>query len=123
AALLATAAFAQTPAALTGAITSAKEGAMEGVIVTAKKDGSTIAVSVATDNKGRYSFPAARLEPGHYTLKIRATGYDLDQARAADVKSGATATADLKLAPTKNLGAQLTNAELLISAPGTDQQK
>jgi hypothetical protein len=36
---------------------------------------------------------------------------------AADVKAGATATADLKLAPTKNLSAQLTNAEWLASAP------
>ena len=122
-ALLTTAAFAQTPAALTGTVTSAKEGAMEGVVVTAKKDGSTIAVSVATDNRGRYSIPAARLEPGHYTLKIRAAGYDLDAAPAADVKTGATTTADLKLVPTKNLAAQLTNAEWLISAPGSDQQK
>ena len=123
AALLASATYAQTPAALTGVVTSAKEGAMEGVMVTAKKDGASIAISVATDNKGRYSFPAARLEPGHYTLKIRAIGYDLDQTRAADVKAGTTAAADLKLVPTKNVAAQLTNAEWLISAPGTEQQK
>src|SRR5437764_12117006 len=96
--LLVSAAVAQTPVALTGTVTSAKEGAMEGVVVSAKKDGATIAVSVATDNKGHYSFPAAKIEPGHYTLKIRATGYDLDHAVAADVKSGATANADLKLA-------------------------
>src|SRR5262245_55280555 len=65
---------AQSGAALTGQVSSAKEGAMEGVIVTAKKDGSTIGYSVATDKSGRYSFPAAKLEPGHYALKIRATG-------------------------------------------------
>jgi len=114
---------AQGAAALTGQVSSAKEGPMEGVIVSAKKDGATIAISVATDNRGRYSFPAAKLEPGHYTLKIRATGYELDGAAAADVKAGGPATADLKLAPTKNLAAQLTNAEWLASAPGTDQQK
>ena len=122
-AFLTQAAYAQGGAALAGQVSSAKEGAMEGVVVSAKKDGATIAVSVVSDNKGHYSFPAGRLEPGHYTLKIRATGYELDGTNAADVKPGATATADIKLAPTKNLSAQLTNAEWLASAPGTDQQK
>jgi len=120
---LLTEAHAQGGVALQGAVSSAKEGAMEGVVVTAKKDGSTIAISVATDNKGHYRFPAGRLEAGHYTLKIRATGYDLDGAAAADVKAGAAANADLKLVPTKNLAAQLTNAEWLASAPGSDEQK
>jgi hypothetical protein len=114
---------AQGAAALAGQVTSAKEGAMEGVVVTAKKDGSTIAVSVVSDKAGRYSFPAARLEPGHYSLKIRAVGYDLESGSAADVKAGATTAADIKLAPTKNLALQLTNAEWLASAPGTDEQK
>ena len=40
---------AQTPAALTGQVTSAEEGAMEGVVVSAKKDGSTISLSVVSD--------------------------------------------------------------------------
>ena len=35
---------AQGAAALAGQVSSAKEGAMEGVIVSAKKDGSTITV-------------------------------------------------------------------------------
>ena len=82
---------------------------MEGVVVSAKKDGSTMSISVVTDGKGRYTFPAAKLEPGHYALKIRAIGYDLDGANAADVKAGATATADVELSPTKNLAEQLTN--------------
>ena len=116
-------AHAQGAAALAGQVSSAKEGAMEGVIVSAKKDGSTITVSVVSDAKGHYSFPAAKLDPGHYTLKIRAVGYELDGAGAADVKAGASTTADLKLGPTKNLAAQLTNAEWLMSMPGTDEQK
>ena len=70
--------FAQNAAALSGEVTSAKEGLMEGVVVSARKDGSTITVSVVTDDKGHFSFPASRLEPGHYALGIRATGYDLD---------------------------------------------
>src|ERR1700704_3086523 len=114
---------AQPPSALAGQVSSAKEGAMEGVVVSAKKDGSTLTVSVVSDTKGHYSFPAAKLEPGHYSLKIRATGYELEGANAADVKAGSSASADIKLSPTKNLAAQLTNGEWLASMPGSDQQK
>ena len=116
-------AAAQGSAALTGQVTSAEEGAMEGVIVSARKDGSTITISVVSDAQGRYSFPAAKLEPGRYSLKIRAVGYQLDGPAAAEVAPGKTATADLKLRKTRNLSAQLTNAEWLASMPGTESQK
>ena len=61
-----------TGQALSGQVTSAQEGAMEGVLVTAKKAGSTIAITVVTNKDGVYSFPASRLEPGQYDIKIRA---------------------------------------------------
>ena len=48
-------------AALSGVVSSQAEGPMEGVVVTAKRAGSTIAVSVVTDKAGLYSFPANRL--------------------------------------------------------------
>src|SRR5579883_486924 len=115
---------AETPAALAGQVSSAKEGLMEGVVISAKKAGSTITVSVVTDEKGRYSFPADRLEPGHYTLGARAAGYDIDgSTAAADVVAEQAVTADIKLKPTKNLPGQLTNAEWMMSMPGTDEQK
>jgi virginiamycin B lyase len=41
------------PATLTGQVTSQAEGAMEGVVVSAKKVGSAITVSVVTDKDGR----------------------------------------------------------------------
>jgi len=47
-------AYAQS-AVLTGQISSAEEGAMEGVVVSAKKDGSTISISVVTDARGRFA--------------------------------------------------------------------
>lgn len=120
--LLSEASFAQT-AALSGRVTSAKEGAMEGVVVSAKKAGSTITVSVATDDKGRFSFPAAKLQPGQYALSIRAVGYDLEEPRSADVTAGQTADIEIKLALTKNLPKQMSNAEWFASFPGTDQDK
>jgi virginiamycin B lyase len=96
---------------------------MEGVVVSAKRDGSTISISVVTDAAGHFAFPGARLEPGHYTLKARAAGYELDGACAADVVSGQEGKAEIKLKRVKNLSASLTNAEWLISMPGTDEQK
>ena len=78
-------AHSQSPAALSGTVTSQEEGAMEGVIVNAKKEDSTITVSVVSDKQGHFAFPASRLEPGHYTLAIRAVGYDLDGPSTADV--------------------------------------
>src|SRR5882672_6573807 len=109
----------QTTVALTGQVGSAEEGAMEGVVVSAKRDGSTISISVVTDAQGRFAFPAARLEAGHYTLKARAAGYEIDGAKAADVAAGSEAKADIKLKKVKNLSAHLTNAEWMSSMPGT----
>jgi virginiamycin B lyase len=110
-------------AVLSGQVSSAAEGAMEGVLVTAKRDGATIRISVVSDAQGRYGFPADRLVPGHYTLTIRAAGYDLDAPRSADIAAGQAVTADLKLKPTGNLAAQLTNADWMSSVPDTPQRR
>jgi streptogramin lyase len=122
AALLAasTAASAQ---ALSGKVSSAQEGLMEGVLVSVKKEGSTIATTVVTNDKGEYVFPADRLEPGKYTIAIRAAGYDLDGPKTVEIASGGTATAEIKLAKARNLTAQLSNGEWINSAPGPDSQK
>ena len=116
-------AVAQDDLALTGQVTSDAEGAMEGVLVSAKKAGSTVTVTVVTDTQGRYRFPAAKLDPGQYTLRMRAVGYDLDGSPQADVAAEATTTVDLRLRKTDNIAAQLANAEWLQSMPGTEEQK
>jgi virginiamycin B lyase len=107
---------------LSGKVTAGQE-ALEGVLVSAKRDGSTVTVTVVTGKDGRYSFPAGRLEPGPYSLHIRAAGYDLDGTGRVSLVADKTATADLALRKTDNLAAQLTNAEWLASMPGTDAQK
>jgi virginiamycin B lyase len=108
---------------LSGKVTSEAEPTMEGVLVTAKKEGSTIATTVVTDDKGNFSFPADRIAPGKYTLAIRAVGYVLDGPKSVDVPEGKAGAADIKLSKTKNLAAQLSNAEWLMSMPGTDKEK
>src|SRR5258708_3789175 len=116
-------ALAQAATALTGQVSSAEEGNMEGVVVTAKKPGAKIMVSVTTDAQGRYSFPESRLEPGQYSLAIRAVGYDIAAPTTATVAPGGSTTADIKLKKAHNLASQLTNAEWMMSIPGTDDQK
>ena len=113
----------QPPAALTGHVTSEAEGAMEGVVVSAKKAGSTVTVSVVSDAQGRYSFPANRLGAGKYSIKIRAIGYELAAPATADVADEQTATADLKLRKTKNLVSQMSNGEWMMSLPGSENDK
>src|SRR6202522_787040 len=114
---------AQAPAALGGQVSSAKEGAMEGVVVSAKKASGIVTVSVVSDAKGHYSFPASRLEPGQYALAIRAIGYEREGPKTADVAAGKPPTADIALRPTKKLPLQMSNAEWLASFPGTVEQK
>ncbi|PYT02802.1 MAG: hypothetical protein DMF60_20260 [Acidobacteria bacterium] len=113
----------QSSAALTGRVTSIEEGPMEGVLVSAKKAGSTITITVVSDEQGRYRFPSGKVQPGRYALHIRATGYDLDGPQEVEIAAGLTVTADLKLTKTHDLAAQLSNSEWLASFPGTEQQK
>ena len=115
--------WAQDQAALTGTVSSEAEGNMEGVVVTANKPGSIVQVSVSSDAQGRYAFPENRLEPGEYKISIRAVGYDINSQTKATVESEKTTTSDIKLKKTKNLASQLTNAEWMMSIPGTEEQK
>ncbi len=108
--------------ALTGSVTSSEEGAMEGVLVSAQKDGSPITVTVVSDVVGHFRFPDGRLPAGHYALRIRATGYELDGPQSADL-GAASADVTIKLRKTADLAAQLTNTEWFMSMPGTAEQK
>ena len=114
---------AQAPVALAGQVGSPADGPMEGVVVTAKREGSTIAVSVISGAGGRYRFPVDRLEAGTHLLSVRAVGYELEGPRAAEVEASGTTTVDLILRPVRDVETQLTNAEWLESIPGTEDQK
>jgi hypothetical protein len=111
-------------AALTGVVSSQADGPMEGVLVGAKRAGSTISTWVVSNAQGQYSFPRDRMEPGHYAISIRAVGYELPTT-AVDLK-GDAARLDLQLTkitrPMK-VATQLTNAELIMSAPGPAGQR
>jgi virginiamycin B lyase len=113
---------AQAPAAakLAGRITSATEPRMEGVLVSARKAGSTITHTVVTDASGTFDFAPAALTAGRYALQIRAIGFELDGKAEIEVPA---ANVELKLRKTRDLASQLTNTEWFISMPGTAEQK
>jgi len=125
--LLATASFALMTAAaqaqtLSGQVSSTEEGMMEGVLVSAKKEGATVTTTVVSNDKGQFSFPAGKLEPGKYNITIRAGGYNLVGPKTLEV-TAAGATADVKLGKVRNIASQLSNGEWLLSIPGQDQFK
>jgi streptogramin lyase len=119
-------AAAQTSAgpALTGKVMSQAEGAMEGVLIGARKEGSTITTWVVSNTQGQYSFPRDRMQAGKYSLSIRAVGYELPKTSVDVTAQGANL--DLQLdkvtRPTK-VAMQMSNGEFLMSVPGTQQQK
>jgi streptogramin lyase len=108
--------------ALSGTVTSA--GApMEGVVVTVRQSGSTIATSVISDARGRYRFPRTRLAAGNHAVSIKAAGFDLDKPAPIRVGAQQSQIADLQLVKSKDLAAQLSNTEWYMSWPGRDEDK
>jgi streptogramin lyase len=109
--------------ALSGIVGSAEDGPMEGVVIGAKREGTTITVNVVSDEGGHFGFPAGKIEPGRYAIRIRAVGYELEGPKIVDVPADKPAQADIRLRKTRNVASQLTDAEWLASFPGTDDQK
>jgi streptogramin lyase len=112
-------------ASLAGEVQSSQEGRMEGVLVSARREGSNMTVTVVTDARGAYSFPRERLEPGRYDISIRAVGFVLAGKAAVEITAGAPARLDLTLRPSNilELAHQLTDPEWLASYPLDDETK
>ena len=125
---------AQSPSvALTGVV-SAQEGAavpsragaagMEGVLVSAKRAGSTITVTVVSDAAGPLQLPA---RPAASLARTRfafgRVGYELEGPGTVDVTAQQTAQLDLALRKTQDLASQLSNGEWFMSWPGSDEMK
>jgi virginiamycin B lyase len=106
---------------LSGKVVGPDGAAMEGVVVSAKK--GVVTVSVVSDKDGAFTFPKGRLDAGDYNISVRAAGFVLQGPKAASVAKDGDTNVDVKLGVTRNLTAQLTNQEWLMSLPGSDDQK
>ena len=109
--------------ALSGGVDSAVESAMQGVLVSARRDGSPITLTVVTDQSGHFEFPSAKLVAGRHTLRIRAAGYELERPQTVTLTPGKAAIVNVRLRKTRDLAAQLTNTEWLMSMPGRAADK
>jgi len=78
---------------LTGAVTGPTGQKIEGVLISARKDGSTITTTVYTDLNGDYFFPA--MADGKYHVWAQTLGF---QTAKGDVDLNATKHQDFKLA-------------------------
>src|SRR5207249_6238472 len=114
---------AQSGTALTGIVTSDGKDALEGVLVSGRKVGSPITVTVVSDADGRYRFPASKLDPGRYELGVRAAGFELDSPGTVELAPRTLTVFDLKLRKAQDLAKQLTNAEWLLGMPGSRAEK
>ena len=70
---------------LTGAVTGPTGQKVEGVLISARKDGSTITTTVYTDTNGEYFFPA--MADGKYHVWAQTLGF---QTAKGDVDLNAT---------------------------------
>jgi len=87
---------------MAGQVASAEGGSMEGVVVSAKKAGSTITtISLISDADGKFSFPAGKLEPGQYALELvgHQPGHEAGRAAGAGTPPPLSAAWSDKSAP------------------------
>jgi mono/diheme cytochrome c family protein len=104
---------------LAGAITSASGQKLEGVTVSAKRDGTTITTSVYTDQDGNYYFPP--LADGKYQVWAQALGFETAKG---SVDLTATRKHNIALKPIADREAMIRQlpSELLVAALPEDSE-
>jgi cytochrome c5 len=104
---------------LAGAITSASGQKLEGVTVSAKRDGTTVTTSVYTDQDGNYYFPP--LADGKYQVWAQALGFETTKG---SVDLTATRKHNIALKPMTDREAMIRQlpSELLVAALPEDTE-
>jgi len=112
---------------LRGTVRDAGGQPLEGVLVIARTPTTNALVSVTSNARGAYAFPAQRLDPGDYIISVRAVGFDESAGLDAPITVlPDTTTLDLTLTALDDpdaLASQLTSLEWLNSWPGTHEDK
>jgi carboxypeptidase family protein len=78
-----------------GAITDSSSGALAGVTVTLRNDGTGVQVTRQTNSEGRYIFDF--VESGVYTVLVEATGFKKYEQRNVTVQNRGDVTVDARL--------------------------
>ncbi|MBO0862036.1 MAG: carboxypeptidase regulatory-like domain-containing protein [Chloracidobacterium sp.] len=87
---------AQTPTAtLSGVVRDEQKGLITGATVNLRQIATGKARKISTDNAGRYSF--TNLEPGHYELRVEASGYKVALQSGLTLSVGGALVADVTM--------------------------
>ena len=103
---------------LTGSIASASGQKLEGVLISAKREGSTITTSVYTDQNGEYFFPA--MADGKYQVWAQTLGFQTAKGAVAPWRFAQSAVKAAAAAPCVcNIAVARSNAGTAFSPPCT----
>jgi streptogramin lyase len=109
---------------LAGKIVSPTGEPLAGIPVKARRADSTMTVSVYTDAKGEYSFPAwSDVRPGNYKVFVDLPTFEKVNKDGIGVAAGKTAHADFTLKAKPLAYEDATASEIIAGLPGTDRQK
>lgn len=101
---------------ISGTVTQAGGGPMEGVLVSARAAGKSFTTSVFTDRTGAYSFPA--LDAGQYRVWAQAVGFDTGRSDFALTGGRANRAFTLtRLTEPGKILRQMSGAEYMLSLP------
>jgi Carboxypeptidase regulatory-like domain len=106
----------ETTSAIEGQVTDATSAAIPGAMVTITSRDTGLQRSLKTDNQGRFNFP--QLNPGTYSVKVQAEGFDPQQSDIVFAGLGQKQTVNftLRVAESKQ-SIEVTGAPPLIN-PG-----
>ena len=115
---------AQGTSLLEGKVVSTGGAAVAWVPVRAHRANSNMTVSVYTNGRGEYSFPAwSDVAPGEYSVAIQLPDFEPLTRDGVALAVGKTTRVDLTLQPRQPTIATATPAEIVAALPGTDEQR
>ncbi|MGH9784110.1 MAG: carboxypeptidase-like regulatory domain-containing protein, partial [Terriglobia bacterium] len=116
--------YAQGPSLLEGKVTSARGEAVAAIPVRALRANSNMTVSVYTNSRGEYSFPAwSDVSPGTYSVSVQLPDFERVTRDGVTLAAGRTTRLDLTLQPRQPVLADATATDIVMALPGTDEQK
>lgn len=117
-------AFAYAGTSISGSVKDTAGNNMNGVFVSATRDGAVFTTTVYSDKAGRFHFP--ELAEGMYTVTAHTGGFQPSKRSNVALTKSETVTLEFKLDPetrADELVKQSTASEWLRSLPGTAEQK
>jgi streptogramin lyase len=108
---------------LSGKVTAAGQP-QAGIPVRAQRDGSNITVTVYSNSRGEYAFPAwSAVSPGSYTVSVQLPDFEPLQRTGVALATGKTAPVDLALRSRQPQFADANASEIATALPGTDEER